>query len=294
MTQTLQVPPALPASNWAFDDRDPQVRRMIETLQSRGADDNTVRLCLGMNLLDQIIADNRSRKRHLFCAGFPKSGTTYLHKLLLSATGFVDYLIDRYSEDQQQNIIRQWMPMFLCQDTVTQIHMFATAPNTRMLKELGVKPIVVVRDVCDALVSLRDHLVREDFVVPLAQVPREFRDWAEADQYWFMVRMITPWYLNFFASWRRASAEVDVLWIQYEELVSQTPLVLPRVLKHADVESNQESIDQAIAAVDLKAVRFNVGVSGRGRKLLSQAQQDTIAEIARCFHDGCDFSMIGL
>src|SRR5438552_14308538 len=195
MSTLLHDPKALTSMPWEFDQHDPVVTATIHRLKSRGADDHTIKLCLGMSLLEQIIAENRGRRRHVLFASFPKSGTTYLHRLLLDATGFVDYLMDRFSEDQQQNLIRQWMPMFLAQDTVTQIHMFATAPNTRMLKEMGVRPVVLIRDLADVLVSLRDHLIKEDHVVPVAQVPASFRDWPLEEQTWFLVRMATPWYL---------------------------------------------------------------------------------------------------
>jgi hypothetical protein len=295
VTQFLQeTPPVVADSIVSFDGSDPAVIATVRRLRSRGADDNTVRLCLGMSLLDQIIAENRGRKKHLFCAGFAKSGTTYLHKLLQQATGFVDYLIDRFSEDQQQNIIRQWIPMFLAQDTVTQIHLFATRPNTRMLSELGITPVVVVRNLADALISLRDHILREDYVVPMAQVPASFRKWSQDDQLWFMARMVAPWYLNFFASWQRASADLNVLWITYNEVVSDTHETICRVLRHNGIDPDHDRIQRAIESIDLQSVRFNVGVSGRGAQLFSKEQQRAIADIAATFRGNCDFSIIGL
>lgn len=294
MTSTATATTKAWTNRWAFDFDAPDVRRSIERLQSRGADDQTIRLCLGMSALDEIINENRGRKNHVFFASFPKSGTTYLHKLLLNATGFEDYLLDRFSEDQQQNIIRQWMPMFLAQNTVTQIHMFATAPNIRMMKELGVRPVVLIRDLADVLVSLRDHVVNEDHVMPIAQFPREFLDWNTEQQGWFIVRMAAPWYLNFYASWKRAEPQIDVLWVRYSELILDPRQTLNRILLHSGVDVNPDNIDRAVASVDMSRVRFNVGVSGRGRKTLSDAQVRAIDEIAATFAGAIDFTPIGV
>ena len=268
--------------------------RMIQSLRERGADENTVRLCLGMSLLDRIIESNRGRKSHVFVTSFPKSGSTFLHRLALSATGYVDYLLDHFSEDQQQSVVLQWTPMFLAQNTVTQIHAFATAPNVRTLKQLWVKPVVLVRDLFDTLVSLRDHMVREDHIIPHAQVPAEFKLWSSEDQFWFIVRMITPWYLSFFASWRKSASELSVLWVKYERLVSDPAGTLQAVLEHSGVEIPSEGIANAIAQSDPARTRFNVGISGRGRQLLSQAQQQAVLQVAAAYRGAVDFSMIGI
>lgn len=273
---------------------DAKVQAMTRSLRARGADDATVQLCLGMSRLDEIIENNRDRKKHVVVFSFPKSGSTYLHRLLLASTGYVDYLLDHCSEDHQQTLVQQWAPMFLAQNTVSQIHAFATAPNMRLIKTLGIRPVVMVRNLFDALVSLRDHIMNEDYVIPVAQIPIEFREWSQTDQFWFLARMAAPWYLNSFVSWQRAAKTNSVLWTRYDELVADPFSTIKRVLAHATITCDEHRIRKAIAECDPRTVRFNVGVSGRGASLLSPAQQRAIRETAAVYRDTCDFSMVGL
>jgi hypothetical protein len=225
---------------------------------------------------------------------FPKSGTTYLHQLLLHSTGFVDYLLDHCSEDQQQCIVQQWAPLFLCQNTVSQIHAFATAPNLRMIQKLGIRPIFMVRNLFDVLVSLRDHILNEDHVIPVAQIPVEFRTWPEESQFWFLVKMATPWYLNSFVSWQRASQHMNVLWLTYDQLIRDPLATVHAALAQAGVEVEELRIRAAISAIDRSKTRFNVGVSGRGHALLNSKQRAEIRAIASVYNNACDFSLIGL
>ena len=273
---------------------DDKMMAMIRSLRARGADDDTVRLCMGMSRLESIIDANRDCKKHVVVFSFPKSGTTYLHRLLLKCTGFVDYLLDHCSEDQQQCIVQQWAPLFLSQNSVSQIHAFATAPNLRMIERLGIRPVVMVRNLFDVLVSLRDHILKEDHVIPVAQVPTAFRTWNEQDQFWFLVKMATPWYLNSFVSWQRASQQLNVLWVTYEQLISDPQQTVTRVLDHSNVQLEPNRLRQVIEKIDPSSTRFNVGISGRGALMLSAEQQTEIRAIAAVYQDTCDFSLIGL
>jgi hypothetical protein len=273
---------------------DDKMTAMIRSLRQRGADDDTVRLCMGMSRLESIIDANRDCKKHVVVFSFPKSGTTYLHRLLLKCTGFVDYLLDHCSEDQQQCIVQQWAPMFLSQNTVSQIHAFATAPNLRMIEKLGIRPVVMVRNLFDVLVSLRDHILKEDHVIPVAQVPTAFHAWSEQDQFWFLVKMATPWYLNSFVSWQRASQQMNVLWVTYEELIADAQETVKRVLDHSNVQLEVNRLRQVIENIDPNTTRFNVGISGRGRLKLSGEQQAEIRAVAAVYKDTCVFSLIGL
>ena len=273
---------------------DDKMMAMVRSLRARGADDDIVQLCLGMSRLESIIQAHRNRKRHVVVFSFPKSGTTYLHRLILKCTGFVDYLLDHCSEDQQQCLVQQWAPLFLSQNTVSQIHAFATAPNLRMIQKLGIRPVVMVRNLFDVLVSLRDHILNEDHVIPVAQIPIEFREWSEQDQLWFLVKVATPWYLNSFVSWQRASRQLNVLWMTYEQLIADPQKAVRLVLEHSDVPVDPDRIRQAIGNIDPNTTRFNVGVSGRGTRVFSTEQMAEVRATAAVFKNAFDFPLIGI
>jgi hypothetical protein len=262
--------------------------------RAAGADHATIAFCAAFRQLDAIIDANRRRHPHLVIASFPKAASTYLHRALVAVTGFRPYLLCTAGHDNERNIEPQAIPMFLAQPTVSQEHMRATRPNIHWLQRMVIRPVVLVRNLFDTVVSSADHAMQESIIGPNAHVPGTFRDWPREAQLDFIVRMGAPWYLTFFASWCDAAHELDVLWITYDDVVHDTPATLERVLAHSRAPLDRVVLEARWSPPDLGETRFNCGRAGRGASELSRSQQDALRSLAAVYRGSYDFSRIGL
>ena len=244
--------------------------------------------------IDRLIDAERDRCRHVVVACMPKSASTFLCSLLAEATGYRPYLLNTLGHDTERTIDRLSIPTFLRRDTVSQEHMRATRENVRLLARMGVRPVVLVRDLMDVIVSACDHSEQVAGSGPAAHLPSDFDRWSREDRLWLVVRMGTPWFLNLVTSWIDAASRLDTLWITYDDVVGDTAATVRRALEHAGVVSDEGRIDAAIAGVDPSTTRLNRGVSGRGRAELSAPQQAAVREIADVYRGAYDLSIIGL
>lgn len=266
----------------------------IQHWRARGVDADTQLYCLATSRLERIIDANVARHHHIVVSSFPKSGSTYLQKVLAHVTGFRPYWLNTAGNDNERNLELTAIPMFLAQDTVTQEHMRATRANVLWLKRMGIRPVVLTRNIFDVIVSSRDHSSGGDICGPNAHTPAAYNSWSSEDQAWFIIRMGLPWYLTFLASWQDAQREMPVLWITYEDAVQRTAATVTRVLQHAGVEHSQHDVERLVTEVDLADVRFNRGTSGRGEQELTAAQRQAVRDLASVYRGAYDLSVIGL
>jgi hypothetical protein len=266
----------------------------LEQWRARGADEDTQLFCLATSRLECIVQANAGDHHHIVVASMPKSGSTYLQKVLAHITGFRPYWLNTIGHDNERNLELTAIPMFLAQGTVTQEHMRATRANVHWLKRMGVRPTVLVRNIFDVIVSSRDHSAGGDICGPNAHTPAAYNTWCPEDQAWFIIRMGLPWHLTFVSSWLDAQREIPVLWVSYEDVVQQTVATVARILEHTGVERSSADIQRLAAEVDLDNVRFNRGLSGRGKSELTGAQRQAVRDLAAVHRGAYDFSLIGL
>ena len=229
---------------------------------------------------------------HLLISCFPKSGSTLLLKMLCQATGYVSWpFVYEYGGNEQDLYLPAIIDAYSF-NTITQQHVRATRTNLRLVKNFGLKVVVLTRNIYDTLVSLHDHLISESLDIPMAYVDESFVRKTITERMDYLVDIVTPWYLNFFASWLKAATllpQGDIVWISYEELIRDKEGTVLRILTHCGLES----IDGLMHSIQLAdaSVRLNVGVSGRGQQFLNDLQRTRICEIAQRYQN-IDFSVI--
>lgn len=225
-----------------------------------------------------------SRRAHcLFVTALPKSASSYLTSLLAAATGYIPYsLVADHANEQDLDLTRlvdSWS-----MNCVSHHHTRVTPANLRLIAEFGIKPVILTRNVFDCMVSLRDHLVRENQVTPLVSVGSDYPDWPPERQLDLVVDLAAPWYFRFVAGWQTAS--VKALWIDYNAVVDAPTEAAQRIFNFHDIAISEARIADAVQAVGkggAATIRFNRGEKGRGCRLLSTAQQDRLRALGRHF-----------
>lgn len=202
---------------------------------------------------------------HILVACMPKSGSTFLSDVIAELPGFRRMeLAPAYGRRQQEldeACLRGADPF----NFVAQNHVQYSDFTAEMCRDYGVAPIVLVRDLLDVIVSLRDHLRNEGHVSPIFFAEPHHAALSDAELELMIARLALPWYVSFYMGWRRAP---DALMVRYEELVEAPIQVVGRILAFAGAGVSAREIETAVQRVrGAGASRLNVGVAGRGAAL---------------------------
>ncbi len=232
--------------------------------------------------------------RHLVIACFPKSASTFLKSVLMEATGFPEQNLAFAHGQNETGLYPPDLVTSATLDTVTQIHLRASDSNVRLLQGFQIRPIILVRDIHDVLLSYKEFHDRYASEISF------YDQWDTLDEtrrFDVMVDDRAAWYLGFFAGWQRAvrSERIDGYWLTYEELMADKAGKIEDILRFHGIERTPSEIVAAIgrASGDRTATHFNKGVVGRGKSHFNQRQLDQISRVAS-HHPDIDFSLIGL
>jgi hypothetical protein len=233
--------------------------------------------------------------RHIFIACVPKSASTFLKNLLVNLTGYRD-LFTVYAAGQSEHEI--YLPTLRESahlDTVTQQHCRASDANVHLMQAFGIRPVVLVRNIFDSVMSLLDFYNQGAFQNSYFRA-----DWQALDQETkieLLIENVIPWYFQFVASWDLAEKQkrLEVHWLTYEELVADKPSSILKVLEFHGLGAGRRGVEQRIKEIEAgeRKIRFNKGVTGRGKVGLNDRQKEQIRRFTR-YYPSTDFGRIGL
>jgi hypothetical protein len=229
-------------------------------------------------------------------ACMPKSGSTFLSSALSKLVGSKTYFFPTYGGGRnEQNFYPPALIDIYGKKSVSQIHLKATEANLRLIEKFSVKPIILVRNIFDVVISLRDHFHNESTSVPFVWANDKFFELDESVQLDFIIELAIPWYINFYVSWFAVYKEgiVNPIWLTYEEVITDPKVKLRFIMDSYSIKKSDEEIENALQQVGRKKVRFNKGVSGRGYQMLTETQIQRIKDFTR-FYPWVDFSKIGI
>jgi hypothetical protein len=243
-----------------------------------------------------------------------KSASTFVSAVLVNALGTQETLLSmpittlqnagalgaamREHELDELAILRA---CFMPTGFVAQQHVRCTPYLAQQLGLYGIKPVLMKRNLLDSLISLdemcmeaaQDHQVEQFYF--FTHLPKNYKEMDPDMRMSALIRLYLPWYINFYASWRKAEAQGKVfpLWISYENDVKGPPAQLASKLAGfiggpATPEKIEAAIVQKTGRADLK---FNKGVVGRGQAV-SEANRAIVRDYVEMFRDGVDFSDI--
>jgi hypothetical protein len=191
----------------------------------------------------------------IFIAGLPKSGTTWLKKMLTSYPGFHELLIpdvaayefDRggsHDYDLPPDIFSRFRDMLV----VTKMHMHGSPHNVGLLHEAGVRYIVLYRDLRDVAVSYFFY-VRQTPWHPEYPIYRGLSVGEGLAR--FTDRLLLP-YVDWVRSWHKNRDPDMSLELRYEEMLDDPVGVMTRVARHFELDSSLATINELVEAHSFK------------------------------------------
>lgn len=179
--------------------------------------------------------------------------------------------------------------------TISQVHLVASGANLRTLRAFRMPVAILLRNLFDVVVSLRDHMSGNPYFSSIL-IPNDYEALSEPDKLDFIIDTAVPWMVTFYVSWAQAIARGDVgtEFVFYEDMVSDPTAFFRKICALFGRAVPDAEVNDALAHVEKSvATRFNIGKTGRG---LSELSPDQIARIRRHadYYPGIDFRPLGL
>ena len=247
--------------------------------------------------------------KHIYLFCMPKSGSSFLTATIRELTGF-KVVYSKYSvAGQNENLYLPNMLLTLNTNSFDKNHMHATDANMGLIDLFSIHPIILVRNIFDVLISYYDHL-NMDRVKKTASysgqanmaflnfINERYYDLSDETKLDMLVDMAAPWDIKFYVSWydKTIARGGDSLWITYEEFISNKIETVQKMLEIYKIEKSNTEIMAVLRMIDKnkeKTTGFNKGVSGRGKKILSDEQRNRIVKMTQ-YYPWVDFARIGL
>ena len=233
--------------------------------------------------------------RHIFIACVPKSASTFLKNLLVSLTGYRDVFMVYAAGQNEHELYLPTVRETAHLDTVTQQHCRASDANVQMMQAFGIRPVVLVRNIFDSVMSLLDFYDKGAFQTSYFRA--DFQSLDEETKINLLIANVIPWYFQFVASWSLVEKQknLDIFWLSYEDLIADKPAAVKNILEFYGLGAPRRSVEQKIKETESakRSTRFNKGIAGRGKTGLNDRQKERIRRLSK-YYPTTDFSRIGL
>jgi hypothetical protein len=237
-------------------------------------------------------------KNHILVACFPKSGSSWLSEIFAQLPEYWFAHLVPLRELREQELAFERLLYYHGYNYVAHLHCRRSRVTERYLEIFSIKPVVLVRNIFDCVVSMKEFIDRGQkmgdqpayrVALPFAHIPLDYFRWPERKRFDFVIDMVVPWYFNFFIGWCGFSG---AKFISYEKLRSRPEEVIKSVSDRFSLGLDQRMIDAALDRAAQVPTRKNRAEVGRG-EMLSGVQRDKVYQFAR-YYPTHDFSMIGL
>ena len=214
------------------------------------------------------------RRPNIFLAAFQRTGSTHLAVTLARLLNYnTSSTVARLAEPADDaHIINPFMAqvLFTQHGLIFHQHTLGTSDNVYLLKSYEMPPVVMMSNVLDCMVSLRESLNKGPQKIGI-YVPKCWAEMPESEQYDWLACNVAPWFFTFYVSW--LSAPLDKLVVWYEDYYADQVKWVRKILDHTGLSQHGTATDETIA--DCARVgdssRFNVGISGRGVNIPERA-----------------------
>ncbi|MFG0300216.1 MAG: sulfotransferase domain-containing protein [Phycisphaerales bacterium JB047] len=208
----------------------------------------------------------------LFVAGLPKSGTTWLEKMIASYEGFHELMIPEVARYEMRtggshdyDLPTDMFERFNDALVLTKMHVHGSEHNASLLKRAGVRYVVLFRD-------LRDVAVSNYFYVrntPWHPEHTIYKNTELSDGLRLFAERTLKDYSDWIYSWDRNRDPERSVVVRYEDLLADDAGVLREIAKLFELDASDETVERIT-----KANSFDAMSGGRSQ---GQANESAFA-----------------
>lgn len=183
----------------------------------------------------------------LFIAGLPKSGTTWLEKMIASYEGFHELMIPEVASHEMKHggshdyeLPDDMFTRFDQALVLTKMHVHGSTHNARVLKDSNIRYVVLYRD-------LRDVAVSNFFYVrntPWHPEHHVYKGVDTQEGLAIFAQRTLPAYAQWVRSWHKNRDPSISAIIRYEQLLADDRNVLKQVAKLFQLDDSDQTIER--------------------------------------------------
>jgi hypothetical protein len=191
----------------------------------------------------------------LFIAGLPKSGTTWLERMISSYPGFHELLIpdvERFAQspeagpgyDLEYDLPEDMFSRFREMLVLTKMHVPGSRHNVDVLHRAGVRYAIIYRDLRDVAVSLVFY-VRQ---TPWHPHHARLADASVEEGLQFFADHLLDIYARWIRSWRENRDPAESLELRYEDVLADPESAVASVAGLFELDASPERVREIVAA----------------------------------------------
>ena len=164
-------------------------------------------------------------------------------------------------------------------------HTCGTSGNVAVLKATKMKPVVMMRNLLDCIVSLQELLSEGKPQGIGVYYPHQIAEMSTEEQLWWVVRNLPNFFFTFYLSWKYADIEQHVIW--YDEFYKDQVAGIRKIFEFTGPEGTikDEHIRMASETITSED-RFKFGRPGRGKERLTKEMIEAIEDQAQAWPEG--------
>lgn len=209
------------------------------------------------------------RKPHILLACMPKSASSFLANAIAELPGLQQRDVSGRDPHKEQELDPFLLSYHDLEGYVAQQHVRYSLHCEQMIREFGITPVVLVRNLEDCVASIRDH-GRQNPPRTYKWFTADLTTISDSEMEEYIADYMMPWYVQFEVSWQQCPTAV---WVHYDEVRTNTKGVLERIAAAANMKVTAADIEAAANSAVGTGKRFNKGVSGRGQDITPYARE---------------------
>ncbi|MCB9846860.1 MAG: sulfotransferase domain-containing protein [Phycisphaeraceae bacterium] len=198
---------------------------------------------------------DQRRQRLLFVAGLPKSGTTWLEKMISCFPGYGQVMVPELAAYEKRTggshdyqLPKGFFDRFERMLVLMKLHINGSPNNVAVLRDAGLRYVVLYRDLRDVAVSYFFYVSRtpwhpEHRLYAGLELQEGLRAFAERT---------LPAYMDWVRSWRENSDPERSVTLRYETMLDDTRGTIRRVSDLFELDATEEQIEEIIEKTSFK------------------------------------------
>jgi hypothetical protein len=181
-----------------------------------------------------------------------------------------DPILEYYAY-REQNLHEAQLSSILDQSFVLHLHLKPYGPHLDLINRYDLKVVFLWRNLGDVILSLDDHLMKEDCCTSAAYVDNaaDYHKMLAEARHRFLIQYGLNWYLSFYLLWQKVEDPGWLVRAKYEDMVRDKFAFFERILQSLGAKFEPQRLREILGA-PIPASRFNKGVVGRSIEGLSE------------------------
>ncbi|MBC8309472.1 MAG: sulfotransferase domain-containing protein [Phycisphaerales bacterium] len=191
----------------------------------------------------------------LFIAGLPKSGSTWIEKMVASYSGYHEFLLPEIAKHELATggshdfeLPRGMFDNMKNMLVLTKMHSHGSVNNVRVLEEAGINYVILHRDLRDVAVSYHFYVHN----TPWHPEHKRHRNKSVQEGLAVFCERMLPAYIDWVKSWKKNANPEHSVQLRYEDMLVDPIAGMTKVATLFQLDNSLETITRIVDAHSFK------------------------------------------